>query len=132
MNVYDEQQARKAAENWYGPWEATREAIKEARGAREEASEATPQTYGGRPEFKRLSESMERPVYDRRPSARLEADAAQANDMQQMRDKADASERINVHGAPPLGQNTSREAADNLAGQGKTLVDTLWEEEHGE
>jgi hypothetical protein len=90
------------------------------------------QTYGGRPEFKRLSESMERPVYDRRPSARLEADAAQANNMQQMRDKADASERIDVHGAPPLGQNTSREAADNLAGQGKTLVDALWLEEHGE
>jgi hypothetical protein len=35
VNTYDEQQRRKAAEVWYGPWDATREAIKTARGARE-------------------------------------------------------------------------------------------------
>lgn len=34
-SVFARQQARKRAEVWYGPWDATREAIIAARGARE-------------------------------------------------------------------------------------------------
>lgn len=35
MSAYEQQQARKRSERWYGPWEQTREAIIAARGARE-------------------------------------------------------------------------------------------------
>jgi len=35
MSIYDQQQARKAAEHWYGDWDAMRNAIKAAGGAKE-------------------------------------------------------------------------------------------------
>jgi hypothetical protein len=63
--------------------------------------------YKGAPEFQRVSESMERPVYDRRPSPRLVPKTDACQEVEELRQKTHCQQHPK---APPLGPSPSRRA----------------------